>query len=31
MVVTADGPVPQDVLDSIAATDGFVDGRTVSL
>ena len=31
MVVTADGPVPQDVVDSIVATDGFVAGRTVSL
>ena len=31
MVVTADAPVPQDVVDRIAATDGFVDGRAVSL
>ena len=31
MVVTADAPVPQDVVDSIVATDGFLDGRTVSL
>jgi D-3-phosphoglycerate dehydrogenase len=31
MVVTADGPVPQEVVDSIVAADGFVAGRTVSL
>ena len=31
MVVTADGPVPQEVVDSIAATDGFAAGRTISL
>ena len=31
MVVTADAAVPQAVVDSIAASDGFVAGRTVSL
>lgn len=31
MVVTADSPVPQDVVDAIVASDGFSDGRTVSL
>ena len=31
MVVTADSRVPQEVLDSIVASDGFVAGRTVSL
>ncbi|HEX2071778.1 MAG TPA: phosphoglycerate dehydrogenase [Thermoleophilaceae bacterium] len=31
MVVTADAPVPQDVVDAIVASDGFVAGRTVSL
>ena len=31
MVVTADGPVRQEVVDSIASTDGFVAGRTVSI
>ena len=31
MVVTADAGIPQDVVDSIVATDGFVAGRTVSL
>jgi D-3-phosphoglycerate dehydrogenase len=31
MVVTADASVPQDVVDRIAATDGFFLGRTVSL
>ena len=31
MVVTADAPIPQDVVDAIAATDGFIAGRTVSL
>ena len=31
MVVTADAAIPQDVVDSIVATDGFVAGRTVSL
>ena len=31
MVVTADVPVPQDVVQAIAASDGFVAGRTVSL
>ena len=31
MVVTADAAVPQDVVDEIAASDGFVAGRTISL
>ncbi|HEU0025171.1 MAG TPA: phosphoglycerate dehydrogenase [Thermoleophilaceae bacterium] len=31
MVVTADSAVPQDVVDAIAATDGFAAGRTISL
>ncbi|HEX8074295.1 MAG TPA: phosphoglycerate dehydrogenase [Thermoleophilaceae bacterium] len=31
MVVTADRPVGQDVVDEIVASDGFVAGRTVSL
>jgi D-3-phosphoglycerate dehydrogenase len=31
MLVTADGPVPQDVVDALVATDGFVAGRAVSL
>jgi D-3-phosphoglycerate dehydrogenase / 2-oxoglutarate reductase len=31
MVVTADMPVPQEVVDRIASTEGFVAGRTVSL
>lgn len=31
MLVTADGPVPQQVVDSLVATDGFIAGRAVSL
>ena len=31
MVITADSPVPQAVVDEIVASDGFVDGRAVSL
>ena len=31
MIVTADAPIPQDVVDSIVQTDGFAGGRTVSL
>ena len=31
MVVTADAAIPQDVVDTIADTDGFIAGRTVSL
>jgi D-3-phosphoglycerate dehydrogenase / 2-oxoglutarate reductase len=31
MIVTADSRVPQDVVDIIVSTDGFVAGRTVSL
>ena len=31
MVVTADAPVPQDVVERLAASDGFLEGRAVSL
>ena len=31
MLVTADSEIPQEVVDRIAASDGFVAGRTVSL
>ncbi|HEX4625215.1 MAG TPA: phosphoglycerate dehydrogenase [Solirubrobacteraceae bacterium] len=31
MVLTTDAPVPPEVLERIVATDGFVDGRTLSL
>ena len=31
MVVTTDGPVPSEVVDEIAASEGFVDGRTATL
>ncbi len=31
MVVTTDSPVPQDVVDEIVASEGFIAGRTVSL
>ena len=31
MLVTADSPVPQEIVDRIVASDGFVAGRTVSL
>jgi hypothetical protein len=31
MVVTADSVVPQEVVDRIVASDGFLDGRAVSL
>lgn len=31
MVVTADAAIPQDVVEEIVATDGFLAGRTVSL
>ena len=31
MVVTADSRVPQDVVDGIVASDGFIAGRSVSL
>ena len=31
MVVTADSAVPQEVVERIASTDGFVAGRTISL
>ena len=31
MLVTADSPVPQEVVDLIVATDGFNAGRTISL
>src|SRR4051794_32637052 len=31
MVVTADSAVPQEVVDSLVASDGFLDGRAVNL
>ncbi len=31
MAITTDGPVPRDVVEEIVASEGFVDGRTVSL
>ncbi len=31
MVITTDGPAPQEVVDQIAASDGFVSGTSVSL
>ena len=31
MVVTTDAPVPRDVVDEIAGSDGFLAGRAVSL
>jgi hypothetical protein len=31
MVITADSEIPQAVVDDIAAGDGFVAGRSVSL
>ena len=31
MVVTTESPVPQEVVDAIVASDGFFDGRAVSL
>ncbi|HLM25464.1 MAG TPA: phosphoglycerate dehydrogenase [Thermoleophilaceae bacterium] len=31
MVVTADSPVPQEVVERLAASDGFLEGRAVSL
>jgi D-3-phosphoglycerate dehydrogenase len=31
MVVTTDAPVPAEVVQEIAASEGFVDGRTVAL
>jgi D-3-phosphoglycerate dehydrogenase / 2-oxoglutarate reductase len=31
MLVTADAPIPQEVVDGIASTEGFVAGRTVNL
>jgi D-3-phosphoglycerate dehydrogenase len=31
MLVTADSPVPQDVVDRIVASDGFEAGRTIDL
>jgi hypothetical protein len=31
MIVTADSPVPREVVDMIVAGDGFHAGRTVSL
>ena len=31
MVVTTDEPVPQDVIDGLLRSDGFLDGRAVTL
>jgi D-3-phosphoglycerate dehydrogenase len=31
MAITADGAVPQEVVDEIVASDGFLEGRAVSL
>ena len=31
MLVTADSPVPQEVVEGIVATDGFLAGRTINL
>jgi D-3-phosphoglycerate dehydrogenase len=31
MLVTADAPIPQEVVDEIVGSEGFVEGRTVSL
>jgi len=31
MVITTDAPVPQSVMDALVATDGFNDGRAVTL
>jgi hypothetical protein len=31
MIVTADSPVPREVVDGIVAGDGFHAGRTISL
>jgi hypothetical protein len=31
MVVTADAPIPAEVVSGIVAGDGFLDGRTVDL
>ena len=31
MAVTTDRPVPREVIDEIIASDGFVEGRAVSL
>jgi D-3-phosphoglycerate dehydrogenase / 2-oxoglutarate reductase len=31
MLVTTDSPVPQDVADRIAESDGFEAGRTISI
>jgi hypothetical protein len=31
MLVTADSPVPQEVVELIVATDGFDAGRTINL
>jgi D-3-phosphoglycerate dehydrogenase len=31
MAVTTDAPMPRDVLDEIVASEGFVDGRTITL
>jgi hypothetical protein len=31
MVVTAQGPIPQAVVDELVAAEGFLDGRAVTL
>ena len=31
MVVTTDAPVPAEVVDAIAASDGFQGGRSITL
>jgi hypothetical protein len=31
MAITTDAPVPQAVVDEIVASDGFLEGRAVSL
>jgi hypothetical protein len=31
MVLTVDRPVPQDVVDALVASEGFVAGRAVAL
>jgi hypothetical protein len=31
MVVTTSAPVPQEIVEQIVASDGFVDGAAVSL
>jgi hypothetical protein len=31
MAITTDVPIPQDVIDTIVASDGFIAGRAVSV